>query len=647
MMKPFHLTLSPLIAHFLMPNKATVLFALKGVIAVAMALGVAMYLALDNPAWAAIPAVMLQARPHSGFVIEKALFLIASSLIGAALAFLILDYFIHEPAIAIALLALIIAIVTFFSSTVRHGNFVFGLALIAITPNMIVLFAISHIESISSQTIFNIAFARVSEVMVGASCAIFASALLFPLRMKDVLATHTALLVNHVENYLSLIFDVKQDDEKKEKQLKTLLGLVVLINDDSSPNFYEHRKNTRRALYMVNQTLTLIAFSKSLNFRVEKLDIDDLLEKVNVALLQKNITTKLHTITDIRLDLKRNESADNVIIINKTLNIYENILLAEIESRNHSEVLIHHGNRLKAHRDINLGFIASLRAVTVYLACIAIWAMSDGSATLSMMIILPILFTQMFVQAPNPALVVLKIFKGVLLSIPIAVFILLGMAASAVGYLELFFLVLLPFLYLGLMAMTNPITTPYGLGFCLSMITLLQPSNHMTFAAAQSLGMGLGVALSTYLTYMAFQVFLAPSGYKLQKNIVYELNRRFKTLGNLKNDNAEKFNRCIAEKLFFLSSYQQDTKESRKLFKCGLLALSAGHVLLDISQEFKEQKLTNLVYLIRDQLYQILLLAFDEDQVQINNKLKDLEAIMDNVRYKAQILELIRVVNEN
>ncbi|MFX6717079.1 FUSC family protein, partial [Acinetobacter baumannii] len=77
--------------------------------------------------------------------------------------------------------------------------------------------------------------------------------------------------------------------------------------------------------------------------------------------------------------------------------------------------------------------------------------------------------------------------KGALLSIPFALLIVLGSAASMTGYLEIFLLIFLPFLFIGLMAMTNPSITPYGLGFCFSMITLVQPSNHMKFAIDQSL----------------------------------------------------------------------------------------------------------------------------------------------------------------
>ncbi|OPA56707.1 hypothetical protein BZY59_30820 [Pseudomonas aeruginosa] len=79
--------------HYLQPNLRSVLFALKGVSAVALALAVSMGLDLDKPFWAMVASMMLQARPETGLVIEKALCLILGSTLGAAVAIFILDNF--------------------------------------------------------------------------------------------------------------------------------------------------------------------------------------------------------------------------------------------------------------------------------------------------------------------------------------------------------------------------------------------------------------------------------------------------------------------------------------------------------------------------------------------------------------------------
>ena len=89
------MTLSPLQATYLTPDRASLTFALKGVIAMALALYIAMFLNLERPYWAMVSAVFLQTRPESGMVLEKALCQIGGTLIGGVIGLLILHYFLR------------------------------------------------------------------------------------------------------------------------------------------------------------------------------------------------------------------------------------------------------------------------------------------------------------------------------------------------------------------------------------------------------------------------------------------------------------------------------------------------------------------------------------------------------------------------
>lgn len=59
-----------------------------------LALVTAISFDLDKPFWAVVASMMLQARPETGLVVEKAGFLVLGSIAGALLALLILDNFI-------------------------------------------------------------------------------------------------------------------------------------------------------------------------------------------------------------------------------------------------------------------------------------------------------------------------------------------------------------------------------------------------------------------------------------------------------------------------------------------------------------------------------------------------------------------------
>lgn len=68
-------------------NKENAIYTIKGCISLTMALYISMSLNLDKPMWAMISTLFLQTRPETGFIIEKALLLIAVSFIGVFVGF--------------------------------------------------------------------------------------------------------------------------------------------------------------------------------------------------------------------------------------------------------------------------------------------------------------------------------------------------------------------------------------------------------------------------------------------------------------------------------------------------------------------------------------------------------------------------------
>ena len=105
------------LTHFLNPDLRSIVFACKGLCAVALALAISMSLDLDKPFWAMVASMMLQARPEAGLVIEKAACLVLGSTIGAAIAILILDNLTPYPVSAIGALALSVAVASAIAST--------------------------------------------------------------------------------------------------------------------------------------------------------------------------------------------------------------------------------------------------------------------------------------------------------------------------------------------------------------------------------------------------------------------------------------------------------------------------------------------------------------------------------------------------
>ena len=120
----FVMTLPPRLAVILTPQRHSVLFALKGIIAMGLALYLAMLMQLERPYWALISAVFLQVRPETGLVIEKGLCQIGGTLVGGAMGLLILATLLPYPFIALLALTLWIGLNAAASAWVRQANFI-------------------------------------------------------------------------------------------------------------------------------------------------------------------------------------------------------------------------------------------------------------------------------------------------------------------------------------------------------------------------------------------------------------------------------------------------------------------------------------------------------------------------------------------
>lgn len=191
--------------------------------------------------------------------------------------------------------------------------------------------------------------------------------------------------------------------------------------------------------------------------------------------------------------------------------------------------------------------------------------------------VLPTLFSQMFAAAPAPTLIVRRLIIGVALAMPVVVFIVLPVLAQGPNHFLALMMVLAVPLFLGLMAMTSPALTPYGLGFCLTFAVSVQPSNYMTFAVDQSLTTGVGIVAGLGLLFVGFMLVGPPKGLWLQRRVLKALERDLKVMLS-KGKSRPWLNRRAGEKLSYLSAYEPESAEGHELTTLGFSLLETGHV---------------------------------------------------------------------
>ncbi|WP_313009287.1 FUSC family protein [Stutzerimonas nitrititolerans] len=576
--------------HYFDPDLRSLLFACKGLAAVTLALAVSMSLDLDKPFWAMVASMMLQARPQAGLVMEKALFLVLGSVTGAAIALWILDHLMPYPVLAIGCLALCVAATTAVSATMRHVNFVFGTTLVGVTAMLVVMFAMADPVHVSSESIFLVVRARIGEVLVGASCAVLAS-VLFPLKVETLLTGHTRRLLDACLEHTASVASASPDQSLLHHQRFDIITCAATISEDSNAGRYEEAGNVSAALTMANRALTVLAAARSLERFLPsppghesepKTGLVDECRRCLTALPTLDDVSRAESLETMRCQLVAQVEAQEVPSdLNNvaTLRAALGDMLSASAALNDRTPYPNRVARFMSHRDPLVGLRAAIRSVSVFLSCVAVWWLSEGPVGLVMMLVLPVLFAQMFAGAPNAALVVRRILIGSLLAIPVSIPMGLGLLAQGTGSFEILLLVLAGPLFLGLMAMTSPALTPYGLGFCLSIAVLIQPNNYMTFAAEQSLVTGLGIVSGLGLLFLGFELIGPPKGSNLQRRIVEAMARDLSTIGS-RNRDEKWFNRRMAERLLYLRSFApEDGQQTERWIELGFVALELGHEL--------------------------------------------------------------------
>lgn len=591
-----------LLNSLLMPDKRAVLFALKGVIAMAMSLYIAMFLNLDRPYWALVSAVFLQIRPEGGLVIEKGLCQIMGTLVGGIVGIAILEGFAPYPELALGLLALWLGFNSAMGAMVRRTNFIYAFAMAGITACLIVLLVMVSPSTASSQTIFQVAQARVSEIIVGAICAALVSKLVFPVQVKDGLRTHARNVINQTLSYLSLELDKEGSHEHRHQHIDTILESIAIMSDDLSAVVYEGPEGpgqSKAASLICNKTLSLLAViqifgrlqRKHANLIGDDLaammtDMADSFRRMQAStdyqqcyqlaqmlrrrqLVYSNQATDLTPLQSRLMKVALELSADLVMVLKGY-----NTLFSQ------SPVLLN-APSLKPYRDPLVGLITGLRTMVVFSVGAGLW-IGTGSSAVLMMMILPVIFSIMMARLPLTVLMIVlrRLLMGVLIAVPVAIFYGLGLLAQSSGDYELLVMILAGPYFFGLLALANRPTLPYGLGFCIPFTILISPSNDMSraFSIDSTLSNALAIFVGVTVLYWLFKMITGPGLQLMQHRL---LRATQNDLRELMSHTAPEhwFNARMGDRLLRIATYDKSmASRSRDLTDLALTGLNLGHV---------------------------------------------------------------------
>ncbi|MCH1924301.1 FUSC family protein [Shewanella sp. C32] len=594
--------LSPVQAVFLTPSKASVIFATKGVIAMALSLLVAMYLNLDRPYWALISAVFLQLRPQSGLVIEKSLCQIFGTLIGGAVGIAILEAFVSYPELAIGALALWLGINATASAMMRSTNFIYAFAMAGITACIIVLLVMVNPATASSQTIFAVAQARISEIVVGSICAALVSQLLWPVSVAQILQQQARTVVNQTLDYLAAELAKDSSHEQRHQHIDTILASLTALTDDATAVTYEGPLGpgrSRAANLLCNKVMSLLAVIQifgrlqrnhpeqippSLNKMLASLSSDfsrmsasqDFDECYQLAkaqrgqFLQQRNDSHCETPLERRLLRVASELISDLMLVMKAYDALQNSSTVRLNAP-----------ALVPHRDPLVGLTTGLRTTLMFLIGAGIW-IGTGSASALMIMLLPVIFSIMLARLPMVILMVVlkRLLIGIAISTPLAIFFALNLLAQSSGDFELLVLILAGPFFVGLIALSNQPTLPYGLGICIPFVILVQPGNDMSraFSIDYTVSNAFAIAVGVTILICLFRMITGPSAAMMQAFLIKSAVKDLRQLH--KHHNPEDwFNARMGERLLRLTNADKGSPAAgHRLTDLGLTGLNLGHI---------------------------------------------------------------------
>lgn len=606
------MSLHPLLAQLLMPDRSAVIFALKGVIAMALALCTAMFLQLDRPYWAVVSAVFLQIRPESGLVVEKAICQVLGSVVGGVVGILILAFLMPYPVLALACLTIWVGLNSAASSLVHNVNFIYAFAMAGVTAGLVVLLVMVDASATSGAAVFGIAKARISEIAIGALCAMLVSRLLWPRRVKDGLRRHARSAINQTMDYLSLELAPDSSHDQRHDRADEILEIVVALNDDSSAVVYEGAEGpgrSRAASLLCNKVLSLLAVAQIIGrfhrYHGELVSpafadlLGDMRRHFREIAEADGFENSYKRAQALRHSLRARRTAmsgEAAIVMRLTQTALDLVselvvvLRAYNALENRDRTLLK-ASRLRTHRDPLIGAVNGFRTAVVFVIGAVVWVHTASPAAI-MMMVLPVIFSIMFARLPAAVLTMAlrRLMLGVCVAIPVSLLFGLGVLSRGSHDIEMLILVLAGPYFVGLLLLADRATLPYGLGLCIPFTLIVQPSNPMTINADTAVSTALGLLAGISVLYWVFKLIGPPDRDVLQHRLLKATARDLEDI-DYHEQPEHWFNGRMGERLLRLANYDQSSGgRDRSMTDLGFTGLNLGHVSIRLRRRIRTHR---------------------------------------------------------
>jgi len=567
----------------LMPTPQALQFALKNMIAGAVALYLAFILQMDQPQWA-LTTVFIVNQPMSGMVLSKGAYRLLGTFIGAVVSLGMIAAFGQSPLLFLLTMALWLGGCTAGASLFRN-NVSYGFVLAGYTTAIIAL-----PSTAAPLQVFDQAQSRFCEIVLGILCASVISTVLWPRRIEQQLAAQArdAWKVG-MAAAASELLGVDQ-----HKGLLEALRRIVSVDAQRDHAAFEGPLGRLRAQslrVMSRDLLSLLRTARGVARHHQMLDstssefVDPFIAQVAQALEDgtQEVLAEQARIVEGLLPSPGLSPQSHACLIRLTVVLElaraAATTVAAVES---GEPVGNAPGPLAWHRDIRQGLFSGLRSATAFLAVAVLWVFTAWPAGLGAVSISGVVLS-LFASRDEPSAAALGFFKGIALSVPVAALVGYALLPQWEGFPMLCLGLGVP-LFVASLCISRPPIAPVASAFCIFFVNNVAPDNVMNYDFGQFFNKALATLVGVGIAVVVFRLITLSPGQRYYQRLV---NASLADLVKLTRRPLHQvegwFGGRMADRLMRLAGYRaQHPEEPSRAWDIGFYGLDLGGELLHL-----------------------------------------------------------------
>ncbi|WP_017892672.1 FUSC family protein [Serratia sp. S4] len=561
-------------------------YALRNSLAMCLSLWVAFVLNLDEPYWALTSAAVVS-FPTVGGVISKSIGRVFGSLVGAAASMAIAGHCLNDPWLFTLFIAAWIGLCTYISNHYQN-NVSYAFALAGYTAAII---AFSTVNVTDTQQIFDIAQARVCEVITGILCGGLMMMILPSTSDGEALLTSLRRMHLRLLEHAAMLWQPEITVQMRTSH-EGVIGQILTMNLLRIQAFWSHyrlRRQNNLLNYMLHQQLRITSVISSLRrMLLNWPDRPDNLATVLDQLLNelRNPDTDKYRLARILQQIAPQDPADYRhrafwLRLRHFCWLYLNCSrwLQRLENATPvSEIQPPRVTSLARHTDSYEAAYNGLRTFLCIILGCAYWINTQwdaGSSALTLVAISCVLYS----STPSPINSITTLLKAVTLLSIVCFLVKFGLMIQ-IDDLWLFCAFLFPVLVtMQMLKLQNPSYAALWGQLIVFMGSFLSVTNPPSYDYQSFINDSIGKIVGVLLAGLAFQILRPSSDKRKSRRIIRALRRDFiDQLSKKPQQSESQFESLIYHRISQLNQ-SQDQEARSWLLRWGVVLLNCSHIV--------------------------------------------------------------------